>query len=189
MAAWTEFRFVESDPQNENAHYQRVLGYVHTLNAPFFDEYLFPDALKLKAVTYYFNCRYDSAKRTVDEFNARYPATKQKLMEVLAQAPEDFQFYDLAKQILEGKSGLDPFVEKVAARSLDDLTMQRYFAYAEELEVEQAAIKGTSNKFQSAAVGDTIAVDLELSISEAKEVTGALARKRLQDRIDQIAEL
>jgi tetratricopeptide (TPR) repeat protein len=43
-AAWAEFRMVEVDEENANRHYQRTLGYVHTLNAPFFEDYLYPDA-------------------------------------------------------------------------------------------------------------------------------------------------
>jgi len=39
-AAWAEFRRVEVDDTNANGYYQRALGYVHTLNAPFFEEYL-----------------------------------------------------------------------------------------------------------------------------------------------------
>ena len=50
-AAWSEFRLVEVEPDDANRHYQRTLGYIHTLNAPFFYDYLYPEAIVLKAVT------------------------------------------------------------------------------------------------------------------------------------------
>ena len=188
-AAWAEFRMVEVDEENSNRHYQRVLGYVHTLNAPFFEDYLYPDALKLKAVTYYFNCRYDSAKRTVDEFNRRYPQTMEDLKDLLQQAPEDFQLYDLALKIRNEESGLDPFVEQVALKALQDKQLGKYFAYVEELEREIALFEDMSGGFKSAGVGERVTEDLDLAISQAREATGSEARTRITGMIKEIKDL
>lgn len=188
-AAWAEFRMVEVDEENANRHYQRTLGYVHTLNAPFFEDYLYPDALKLKAVTYYFNCRYDSAKRTVDEFNARYPKTMEDLKGILEQAPEDFALYDLALKIRNEESGLDPFVEQVALKALQDKQLGKYFAYVAELEREMEMFDDMSGTFKSAGVGERVTEDLELALSQAREATGAEARTRITGMIKEIKDL
>lgn len=188
-AAWAEFRMVEVDEEKANQHYQRTLGYVHTLNAPFFEDYLYPDALKLKAVTYYFNCRYDSAKRTVDEFNRRYPQTQEDLKGILEQAPEDFQLYDLALKIRNEESGLDPFVEQVALKALQDKQLGKYFAYVEELEREMDMFEGMSGNFKSAGVGERVTEDLDLALSQAREATGAEARTRITGMINEIKSL
>jgi tetratricopeptide (TPR) repeat protein len=188
-AAWAEFRMVEVDEENANRHYQRTLGYVHTLNAPFFEDYLYPDALKLKAVTYYFNCRYDSAKRTVDEFNARYPKTMDDLKGILDQAPEDFALYDLALKIRNEESGLDPFVEQVALKALQDKQLGKYFAYVAELEREMEMFEDMSGTFKSAGVGERVTEDLELALSQAREATGAEARTRITGMIKEIKDL
>ncbi len=188
-AAWAEFRMVEVDEDNSNRHYQRTLGYVHTLNAPFFEDYLYPDALKLKAVTYYFNCRYDSAKRTVDEFKRRYPKTMDDLKSILEQAPEDFQLYDLALKIREEDSGLDPFVEQVALKALQDKQLGKYFAYVAELEREMDMFEDMSGNFKSAGVGERVTEDLDLALSQAREATGAEARTRITGMIKEIKDL
>jgi tetratricopeptide (TPR) repeat protein len=188
-AAWAEFRMVEVDEANSNRHYQRTLGYVHTLNAPFFEDYLYPDALKLKAVTYYFNCRYDSAKRTVDEFNRRYPKTMEDLKGILEQAPEDFALYDLALKIRNEESGLDPFVEQVALKALQDKQLGKYFAYVSELEREMEMFEDMSGNFKSAGVGERVTEDLDLALSQAREATGAEARTRITGMIKEIKDL
>ena len=188
-AAWAEFRMVEVDEENANRHYQRTLGYVHTLNAPFFEDYLYPDALKLKAVTYYFNCRYDSAKRTVDEFNRRYPKTMEDLKGILDQAPEDFALYDLALKIRNEESGLDPFVEQVALKALQDKQLGKYFAYVAELEREMEMFEDMSGNFKSGGVGERVTEDLELALSQAREATGAEARTRITGMIKEIKDL
>ncbi len=188
-AAWTEFRKVEVDPDNSNSHYQRTLGYVHTLNAPFFEEYLYPDALKLKAVTYYFNCRYDSAKRTVDEFNRRYPTTKEQLRDILEKAPEDFGLFELAVKVRNQESELDPFAEEVARKSLQDKTLEKYFAYVLELEREISQFEEMSGEFRSASVGERVVEDLDAALSLAKEAAGGESRQRLTVQIKEIKDL
>ena len=188
-AAWTEFRQVELDEAKANGHYQRTLGYVHTLNAPFFEDYLYPDALKLKAVTYYFNCRYDSAKFTVDEFNRKYPQTMADLQAILDKAPEDFQLYDLANDIVNEESDLDPFVEQVAQKALQDKTLAKYFAYVEELETETELYESMSGNFKNAGIGERVTEDLDLALSAARERTGAEARQRISTQIKVIKSL
>ncbi|MBX7078814.1 MAG: hypothetical protein K1X88_06465 [Nannocystaceae bacterium] len=189
MAGWAEFRRVEVDDKNANQYYQRALGYVHTLNAPFFDEYLYPDGIKIKAVTYYFNCRYDSAKRAVDEFNRKYPKAMEDLQKILEQAPEDFKLFEMVRKILDEDSGLDPFVEKVARISLSDKSLGKYLAYVEELEREQQQLQDMSNQFKGAGIGERVTEDLDLALSAAREATGAEARTRLTGEIKEIKDL
>ncbi len=188
-SAWSEFRLVEFEPDNANIHYQRTLGYIHTLNAPFFYDYLYPEAVILKAVAYYFNCRYDPAKTSIDEFNRRYPKTRDDLRNVLAQAPEDFALYELSVKIRAGESGLDPFVEEVAQKSLQDKTLEKNYQFVSELEREAALLEQMSGSFKSSAAGDRITEDLDGLTSLAKEATGALARVRLQGQIKEITDL
>lgn len=189
MAGWAEFRRVEIDDTNANQYYQRALGYVHTLNAPFFDEYLYPDGIKIKAVTYYFNCRYDSAKRSVDEFNRKYPKAMEDLQAILEGAPEDFKLYEMTRKILSDNSGLDPFVEQVARIALSDKSLGKYIAYVDELEREKQQLEDASSSFKGAGIGDRVTEDLELALSAAREATGAETRVRLTGEIKEIKDL
>jgi len=185
-SAWSEFRLVEVEPEQANLHYQRTLGYIHTLNAPFFYDYLYPESVILKAVTYYFNCRYGPAKRAVEEFNRRYPKTRDDLKALLSKAPEDFALYELSVKIRSGASGLDPFVEEVASKSLQDKTVEKSYAYVTELERETEVFEAMSGDFKSSDVGKRISEDIDTALSQAKESTGALARQRLTQQINEI---
>ncbi len=189
MAGWAEFRRVEIDDANANQYYQRALGYVHTLNAPFFEEYLYPDGIKIKAVTYYFNCRYDSAKRAVDEFNRKYPKAMEDLQAILEGAPEDFKLYEMTRKILSDESGLDPFVEQVARIALSDKSLTKYILYVDELEREQQALQDMSSAFKGAGIGERVTEDLDLALSAAREATGAETRERLTGEIKEIKDL
>ncbi len=189
-AAWSEFRMVEKEPDDANRHYQRTLGYIHTLNAPFFYDYLYPEAIILKAVTYYFNCKYGPAKAAIDEFNRRYLKTKDDLQAVLDSAPEDFELFELSVQIREAKSNLDPFVEKVARKSLQDKTLEKNYAYVSRLEFETNELfKQQSSAFQGSGAGDFVSEQLDFALGIAKERTGGLARQRLMGQIKEIKDL
>ncbi|HLT36806.1 MAG TPA: tetratricopeptide repeat protein [Enhygromyxa sp.] len=189
-ASWSEFRLVEVEPDNENVHYQKTLGYIHTLNAPFFYDYLYPEALILKAVTYYFNCLYGQAKTAIEEFSSRYVQTKQELTELLNSAPEDFQLYELSVKIREGDSDLEPFVEMVARKSLQDKTLEKYYDYVNRLVYEQdTRFKEMSSEFQTGGLGVLLLENLDLSLSIAKERTGAQARQRINAQISEIKNL
>lgn len=189
-AAWSEFRLVEVEPEEENRHYQRTLGYIHTLNAPFFYDYLYPEGLILKAVTYYFNCRYASAKASIEEFSSRYVQTKQDLVDLLASAPEDYGLFELTVKIRAGESDLEPFVEMVARKSLQDKTLEKYYDYVNRLVYEQDTLFAEqSSEFQSSGLGDLLLENLDLSLSIAKERTGAQARQRINAQIAEIKKL
>jgi hypothetical protein len=189
-ASWSEFRLVEVEPDNANRHYQKTLGYIHTLNAPFFFDYLYPEALILKAVTYYFNCRYSYAKASIEEFSSRYIQTKQDLTDLLNSAPEDYQLYELSVKIREGTSDLEPFVEMVARKSLQDKTLEKYYDYVNRLVFEQdTRFKEMSSEFQGGGLGVLLLENLDLSLSIAKERTGAQARQRINAQIAEIKNL
>lgn len=188
-SSWTEFRMVEVEPEKANMHYQRTLGYIHTLNAPFFYDYLYPESIILKAVTYYFNCRYQPAKLAIEEFNRRYPKTRDDLKDLLAKAPEDFALFELSVKIRNSESSLDPFVEEVAQKSLQDKTLEKNYAFVNELVREQGSLEETKPDFKGSPLAELITENLDGLLSIAKESTGALARNRLTQQIQQINDL
>ena len=189
-ASWSEFRLVEVEPEDANRHYQRTLGYIHTLNAPFFYDYLYPEGLILKAVTYYFNCRYAQAKASIEEFSSRYVQTKQDLSDLLKSAPEDYQLFELSVKIREGTSDLEPFVEMVARKSLQDKTLEKYYDYVNRLVFEQdVRFNEMGTDFQNGGLGVLLLENLDLSLSIAKERTGAQARQRINAQIAEIKNL
>jgi tetratricopeptide (TPR) repeat protein len=188
-SSWTEFRLVEVEPEKANIHYQRTLGYIHTLNAPFFYDYLYPESIILKAVTYYFNCRYQPAKLAIEEFNRRYPKTRDDLKNLLSQAPEDFALFELSVKIRNSESKLDPFVEEVAQKSLQDKTLEKNYAFVNELVREGQSLEDTKSDFKGSPLAEQITETLDGLLSLAKESTGALARSRLMQQIQQINDL
>jgi tetratricopeptide (TPR) repeat protein len=83
-SSWSEFRLGD---------YEKSLGSLLTLHAPFFKDEYYPESLILKAVIYYENCRYKEASEILDAFLKRYEPVLGKLKELTGNAsrtPKEF---------------------------------------------------------------------------------------------------
>lgn len=69
---WLEALFESSWADYRIGQYEQALGNLITLSSPFFRDEYFPEALILKAVIYYENCRYAESTAIVQEFERRY---------------------------------------------------------------------------------------------------------------------
>lgn len=54
------------------AKHNNVLGNIHTLHSPFFDNRFFPESYILQSVTYLRLCRYDEVQASLEKFRDRY---------------------------------------------------------------------------------------------------------------------
>ncbi len=163
--------------------YQKALGNIHTINAPFFENYFFegkPESLILKAVIYYKNCRWDRAREAIQEFYEVYPPLIKALGELVNRFPDNADFFNFAQKIIKGRSGLPPKVERVARSVLMDRTLLKRFKYVEELNRELKQVENAEPAWKSTAIAEEILKELSLKQSEAVEQAGELARNRLK---------
>ena len=67
--------------------YSKALGNIHTIQAPYFDEYIKPESvaegMTVKATIYFYNCQYDRAEEAIGDFNAIYPDVFQELKKLI----------------------------------------------------------------------------------------------------------
>jgi len=75
----------------KQAGYSKALGNIHTLRAPFFEYFIKPEsvaeALTVKATIYYYNCLFDRAANSIQEFNDWVPQVAEGLAKALASHP------------------------------------------------------------------------------------------------------
>ena len=69
---WLEALFESSWADYRIGQYEQALGNLITLSRPFFRDEYFPEALILKAVIYYENCRYRESTAIVEDFERIY---------------------------------------------------------------------------------------------------------------------
>src|SRR6187551_752172 len=173
--------------------YSKALGNIHTIQAPFFDNYIKPESigegLTVKATIYFYNCLYDRAQEAIDEFNAVYPTVFTELKKLIAGTGENSQLFDVAVKIRKETSGLPEQVERAARGVLGDLSLLKRFQYVEELDKELKAYDKADAAWRSTSIAQTVFADLTLQRSLAVNEAGDLARRRIKRLTEELSQL
>jgi tetratricopeptide (TPR) repeat protein len=172
--------------------FQKALGNIHTINAPFFENYFFmglPESLILRAVIYYKNCRWARARETLREFNTVYPPMLKRLFAVVKKHPDDNDYFDFAKKMMAGKAALDLTLTRITRSVLTDRTLLKRFQYVDELDRELRQVENAEPAWKSTAIAGSILQDLSLQKSLAIGNAGKLARARLKRLSEEISRL
>lgn len=184
--AWTEFLAAYRDQDNENLHYQRALGHIHTLRAPFFPYRLYPETPLLEAEIFYFNCHYQLAALALEEFDRRYANVGTALQQLLEDYPEDFALYELDRDLQDGKAKLPETQTAVLEGLLDNKRLDQTRALVARLEAERDHFEEMSDAFRGGPLGERVIEDIDLSASVAKESSGRTVRQRLEVAVREI---
>ncbi len=169
--------------------YSRALGNVHTLYSPYFDNAFYPEALVLKAVTFFVNCQVDNAEATVSKFHDRYDPVKRELDAVLAKHQDNADFFEFLKKVRANEAELSPRVRPIVSTALSDRTVLQHLEYVDILDREEVQLSKANDAFQSSPVGEKILEDVALAKAFAVDSAGDLARGRYQRLIRELRDL
>jgi TolA-binding protein len=173
--------------------YSKALGNIHTIQAPFFENYIKPEsigeALTVKATIYFYNCLYDRAAESIAEFNEVYPQVFQELRKMATSTTDNGALYEVAVKIRKGTSGLPEQVERAARGVLGDLSLVKRFQYVEELDRELKQYDKAEPAWKSTNIAQTVFADLTLQKSLAVNEAGDLARRRINRLTEELAQL
>jgi hypothetical protein len=173
--------------------YSKALGNIHTLQAPFFENYIKPEsigeALTVKATIYFYSCLYDRAEGAISEFNAVYPQLFQDLSKLVATNTDNAALFELAVKIRKGTSGLPESTERAARAVLSDRSLVKRFEYVDELTREINQHDKADNSWKNTNIAQTILADLTLQKSLAMNEGGDLSRRRIKRLTDELAQL
>jgi tetratricopeptide (TPR) repeat protein len=173
--------------------YSKALGNIHTIQAPYFDEYIKPESvaegLTVKATIYFYNCQYDRAEEAIGDFNAIYPDVFQELKKLITGTQDNGDLYEIAVKIRKQTSGLPEQVERAARGVLGDLTLARKFDYVRELDTELKLYDKSDATWKSTNIAQNVFADLTLQRSLAVNEAGDLARRRIKRLTEELSQL
>ncbi len=169
--------------------YARSLGNVHTLFSPYFEDAFYPEALVLKAVTFFVNCQVDNADATVAKFHNLYDPVKRELDAVLAKHQDNESFFEFLKAVQTGEADLSPRVRPIVATALSDRTVLQHLEYVSMLNKEEQRLGKSSDEFRSSSVGEKVLEDISLAKAFAVDRAGDLARGRYNRLIRELRDL
>ncbi len=174
--------------------FQKALGNIHTLNAPFFENQFFPESLILRAVIYFQNCRVESAQEALAEFGRVYPKLQLQVREVAdkhknGDDEDNEAYFEYIKKILTDKAGLEPKLSRLVKSSLKDRTFERRVEFLDELNREIKMLDNADKSWRSSDIAREIKEDLEFQKMTAQGEAGKLARDRVRRLDDELTRL
>ena len=173
--------------------YSKALGNIHTLQAPFFENYIKPEsvgeALTVKATIYFYNCLYDRAEGAISEFNSSYPQMFQELSKLVSSTTDNAAMFETAVKIRKGTSGLPEHTERSARAILSDRSLVKRFEYVDELTRELNQHEKADSSWKNTNIAQNILADLTLQKSLAINEAGDLSRRRIKRLTDELAQL
>jgi tetratricopeptide (TPR) repeat protein len=185
-ASWANFML-------KQAGYSKALGDIHTLRAPFFEYFVKPEsvaeALTVKATIYFYNCLFDRAAASIQEFNDWVPQVAEGLAKALTSNPANDQFYALAVKIRSGRSGLPPAVERAARAVLSDRSLVRRFDAIRELDRELVQLEKADAAWKSTSVATNLYSEIGVTRALAVNEAGEIARKRVERLVNEFRVL
>ncbi len=184
-ASWAHFRI---------GQYERALGNMITLHSPFFKDEYFPEALILKAVIYYENCRYAEATKIVDEFNKTYLPLYKQLEEVMKKeyaSPADY--YAMLDDI-QKKSSIERAVQgrmlfRILKLALSDKELKHLNDSILELEAEMDGINARKDSFKFSEMSKELLEELTAQRGELQKKAGFYAKRKLEKERRELADL
>ncbi len=184
-SSWSHFRI---------GQYERALGNMITLHSPFFRDEYFPEALILKAVIYYENCRYPEATQIVEEFNRTYLPVHQEIEAILGRnfaGPQDYYdlLADIQKRNAGSRGGSGEVLERILKVALSDKELAHLNESILELEAEMDAINGRRDLFRFSNLAKELGEELRAQRAELQNRAGIFTKRKLEKERRELAEL
>ena len=183
-ASWAEFRL---------GNYEKALGNLLTVHAPFFHDLYYPESHILEAVIYYENCRYPEAKDILTRFLERYEPVLAEL-ERLASAPQTADDYYAILQNLktedlaEAKTEKGRLLAQILGLALTDPELARLDASHSEVANELTAVRD-DGVLAGTPLREALEKTLEAAQAKLAQQAGRAVANKLQRERAEIKDL
>ena len=182
-ADWAESLFEASWAYYMKNLNSKALGNIHTLNAPYFENQFYPEAVLLRAVIYFRYCLFDQAEEAIADFNDKYGPLTKNLQDIVKKYEDNAEFFAYIQKVRQNKAGLDPVTQRLVMSVLNDKSLLKTFAWVDELDHELKMLQKSDKAWQTTQVAAEVLQELTVSQSVAQADAGKVAK----DRVDRLA--
>jgi hypothetical protein len=188
---WLEALYEEAWAYYRIGDYERALGNMITLHAPFFRDEYFPESLTVKAIIYYENCRYGEARSVIDDFERFYGPVEDELDHIAAREQPPEAFYELLDEIQrkQRKKTSSPLLDRILKLALTDSDLERRNASIQELEGEMDGMGDQPDAFRYSELAKKMIEQLRAERQLAIAQAGLIARAKLERERDELRDL
>src|SRR6266852_5113893 len=192
---WLEALFESAWANYRIAQYEQTLGNLITLSAPFFKDEYFPEALILKAVTYYENCRYREARSTLEDFEQIYMPVHDQLELITRREKDSSEYYRVLADIQKKnktsatKNKTDAILDKILRLALTDKDFKNTNDSILELEDEMDSIAKKGDTFRYSELAKNLLEGLKIQREGLAKRAGIMAKGKLETELAELKRL
>jgi hypothetical protein len=192
---WLESLFEASWANYRVGQYEQALGNLITLSSPFFREEYFPEALILKAVIYYENCRYRESNLILQDFERTYLPVHDQLESLVKKNMDAGEYYSVLAEVQKkNKEGLeknetDIILERILRLALTDQDLSKTNDSILELEAELDAFASRGDTFKYSDLSKTLLEGLKVQRTGLVSKAGIMAKGKLETELVALKQL
>jgi tetratricopeptide (TPR) repeat protein len=193
VGAWSEYwldaQFEKSWAYFWAGDYPRALGAIHTVQAPYFPDAFYPEAEVLKGIIAFSVCRYEDAITIIAKMQTKYYPIKRELEATLDRFKgegSEPQLFTFLNDVRGGKADLSPTMRPVIEGALSDRQLLRNIEYVHDIDEERARFEQAPAAFRGSPIGGDIDEALVLARERAVRDAGALTRRRIRRRLEEL---
>jgi hypothetical protein len=193
---WLEALFESSWASYRIGKYEQSLGNLITLAAPFFRDEYFPEALILKAVIYFENCRYKEALSIIEDFERIYGPVQEELDQLVKRNMAATEYYTVLADVQKRneKSGgklnaTDQLLERILKLALTDQDLKKTSDSINELEAEIDSFSQKGDNFKFSALAKSLIEGLKQQREVLLNKAGTMSKGKLEFELDQLKTL
>ncbi|MBK7861705.1 MAG: adventurous gliding motility protein GltC [Archangiaceae bacterium] len=192
---WLEALFESSWASYRIGKYEQSLGNLITLAAPFFRDEYFPEALILKAVIYFENCRYREALSIIEDFERIYGPVQEELDALVKKNLAATEYYtvlaDVQKKNSKGKelNATDQLLERILKLALTDQDLKKTSDSINELEQEIDSFSSKTDNFKFSGLAKALIEGLKQQREQLISKAGTMSKGKLEFELDELKTL
>jgi tetratricopeptide (TPR) repeat protein len=189
---WLEALFESSWAGYRIGQSEQALGNLITLSSPFFRDEYFPEALILKAVVYFENCRYREALTIIEDFEGIYGPVQDELDVLVGKNMEATEYFtvfdDVRKKNKDGEkiTGTEQIMERILNLALTDKDLKKTVDSITELEQEIDSLGSKGDAFKFSNLAKQLIEDLKNQRVELVKRAGLMAKGKLEFELGQL---
>jgi tetratricopeptide (TPR) repeat protein len=193
---WLESLFEASWANYRIGQYEQALGNLITLSSPFFRDEYFPEALILKAVVYFENCRYREALSIIEDFEAIYGPVQEELNMLVEKNMEATEYFNVLDEVrkknkagLVKKGSVDEILERILNLALTDKDLKKTVESITELEAEIDSFGAKSDSFKYSGLAKSLIESMKAQREQLIKKAGIMAKGKLDFENGQLKTL
>lgn len=186
---WLDALLESSWAYFQDDQFNRALGNLHSLNAPFFNDEYYPEAAVLQAVILFYNCRFPEVRAALEEFDYVYGPLREDLESLFTDLTSNRDFYDfLVETEARVERRFDPRLQQIVNAALEDRSIRNALAYIAQLDGEIGYMDEADRGWATSDLGDFIYQEILAAREFAIGDAGQLVRNRLQAILDDLRQ-